>query len=101
MNTIALLLLLASISTVAQAQEKCVSCPTRDQCVFRVLAVGDSLTRGAVPTKSTAHPYSIKMTEVLSSRLSSRAKVDVKTAGGSHQLVKNPHLRFVWLLKHV
>lgn len=81
----AVTLVLFSICSVTSGAETCAVCPPQDRCVFRVLAVGDSLTRGAVPTKGSSHPYSIKMSEVLSNRLGSRstnkANVQVTTAG--------------------
>jgi lysophospholipase L1-like esterase len=80
----ALLLLCACIST-ATAAVTCTVCPAQDKCTVRVLALGDSLTRGAVPSTSSAHPYSQKMTEVLRNRLGSRsvnkANVQTTTAG--------------------
>lgn len=84
--TMLLLLGISCMLTVStEAAEACAVCPPQDRCVFRVLAVGDSLTRGAVPSTSSAHPYSTKMAEVLRARLGSRstnkASVQVKTAG--------------------
>lgn len=81
-----LLLLIASISAVSsQAAQGCAVCPAEDKCIFKILAVGDSLTRGAVPSAASAHPYSWKMTEVLRSRISARsqnkASVQVTIAG--------------------
>lgn len=82
---VVLLLLWASIWAVCDAAAACSVCPAQDKCVFRVLALGDSLTRGAVPSTSSSHSYSIKMSDVLRNRLGSRstkkATVAVTTAG--------------------
>ncbi|KAF6263336.1 SGNH hydrolase-type esterase domain-containing protein [Scenedesmus sp. NREL 46B-D3] len=65
-----LLLLLASAQ----------SCPPAQQCPFRVLAIGDSLTKGAVPSKQLNHPYSIRLQALLNRKFNNRAKPNVTTA---------------------
>lgn len=46
----------------------------------RVLAFGDSLTNGAVPSRNANHPYALKLGEVLRAELAPRA-VDVAVVG--------------------
>lgn len=88
---VALLLLWASIWAVCDAAATCSVCPAQDKCVLRVLALGDSLTRGAVPSTSSSHSYTIKMGDVLRNRLGSRgtnkASVAVNTAGEQQGVV--------------
>lgn len=92
---VVLLLLWASIWVVCDAAATCSVCPAQDKCVFRVLALGDSLTRGAVPSTSSSHSYSIKMSDMLRNRLGSRstnrASVAVTTAGEQQGIVSEVH----------
>lgn len=47
---------------------------------FSVLAIGDSITQGSVPSKNLNHPYTIKLQEVLEPAL--QARVRAVDAGG-------------------
>jgi hypothetical protein len=57
------------------------SCPSAQQCRFRVLAIGDSLTKGAVPSKQLNHPYSIRLQQLLNTKFRNRATPNVTVAG--------------------
>jgi hypothetical protein len=46
-----------------------------------VLAIGDSLTKGAVPSKQLNHPYSLRLQTLLDRKFKNRAKPNVTTAG--------------------
>jgi hypothetical protein len=46
----------------------------------RVLALGDSLTNGAVPSLNMNSPYTAKLGQLMQSELSGR-KVEIKTVG--------------------
>lgn len=35
---------------------------------LRILAIGDSITQGSVPSKGANHPYTIKLQQILQSR---------------------------------
>lgn len=61
------------------------TCPPANQCSFHVLAIGDSLTRGSVPSLNTAHPYTLKLQELLKLKFSTRAVPRVTTAGDELQ----------------
>jgi hypothetical protein len=80
-----LLLLLVVVlhvaSSITHAAAPACGCLPASQCTFRVLAVGDSLTRGAVPSRPGSFPYSTRMAEVLRERLAGRANVQATTAG--------------------
>jgi hypothetical protein len=54
-------------------------------CTLRVLAVGDSLTEGAVPSEGRNHPYTGEMTRVLRQQCSA-CSVEATTAGKSAAL---------------
>lgn len=57
------------------------TCPPAQQCAFRVLAIGDSLTKGAVPSKQLNHPYSLRLQALLDRKFKNRATPSVTTAG--------------------
>eukprot|EP00882_Tetradesmus_deserticola_P011260 GHRQ01011911.1.p1 GENE.GHRQ01011911.1~~GHRQ01011911.1.p1 ORF type:complete len:231 (+),score=25.49 GHRQ01011911.1:151-843(+) len=56
------------------------SCQSARQCPFRLLAVGDSLTKGAVPSKQLNHPYSIRLRALLKKKFKNGATPVVTTA---------------------
>eukprot|EP00882_Tetradesmus_deserticola_P015444 GHRQ01016457.1.p3 GENE.GHRQ01016457.1~~GHRQ01016457.1.p3 ORF type:complete len:144 (+),score=11.66 GHRQ01016457.1:410-841(+) len=57
------------------------SCQRAQQCPFRVLAIGDSLSKGAVPSKQLNHPYSIRLQALLNKKFKNGARPVVTTAG--------------------
>jgi lysophospholipase L1-like esterase len=57
------------------------SCPPAQQCPFRVLAIGDSLTKGAVPSKQLNHPYALRLQALLDRKFKNRATPNVTVAG--------------------
>jgi len=58
-------------------------CIPRDANSFSVLAIGDSITQGSVPSKNLNHPYTIKLQQVLEPALQTRVRaVDAGLGGG-------------------
>jgi hypothetical protein len=74
---LAAVLLTQLLLVIARAQ----SCPSAQQCPFRVLAIGDSLTKGAVPSKQLNHPYAIRLQQLLNTKFRNRATPNVTVAG--------------------
>jgi lysophospholipase L1-like esterase len=46
-----------------------------------VLALGDSLTNGAVPSLNANHPYALRLGELLRAEFGGNRPVDIKTVG--------------------
>jgi hypothetical protein len=59
----------------------CATCNTGRRCDVRILALGDSLTRGAVPSAQTTHPYAIQLRRSLQAQLARPASVRVDIRG--------------------
>lgn len=83
------LLLLASLGDASsrhltQSQLITQACPPANQCKFNVLAIGDSLTRGSIPSLNSEHPYSLKLEELLKQKFTNMAVPKVTTQGVWH-----------------
>ena len=66
----------ASAGATAAAPSQCRTSSTP----VRVLALGDSLTNGAVPSQSRNYPYTQKLSQLMSAELG--RPIDVKIVGG-------------------
>lgn len=53
----------------ANSAKSCNCPPVRGRSTFRVLAFGDSLTYGFMPTKNYTHPYTIILRQLLNTQL--------------------------------
>lgn len=60
---ISLAVLLLGCSCLATVQAR-----VQQMGEIRILAVGDSITQGSVPSKGANHPYTIKLKEILQSK---------------------------------
>jgi len=75
----ALLVLLVAQPLHAQQPAAC----TPSNLPVKLLAVGDSLTNGAVPSLNRNNPYSAKLGQLMQAELGSSRPVEVKTVGRS------------------
>lgn len=78
-----LLALALGLISAAAAAGRCSRTADGRLPAFNVLAVGDSLTKGAVPSRNMDHPYTLRLQQLLQQRLAGQFDVRVHTAGGS------------------
>jgi hypothetical protein len=55
---------------IAAQQQGLAYCIPRSAAGLAVLAAGDSITQGSVPSKNLNHPYTIRMKQLLEAQLS-------------------------------
>ncbi|KAF8066376.1 VPS37-2 [Scenedesmus sp. PABB004] len=84
------LVLALALPALAADQQAAAACPAASQCPFRVLALGDSLTLGAVPSAGSNHPYATRLQELLTTKFAGRATPSVTVAAYNYMGVFQP-----------